>query len=344
MVGRYFLGDPLGQKAQLPYFGAIGTGEAPEVEVDKFTDSLNMTRTPHLRSTSRSRSVATWSLILATALAASACSLGQPQAGEITTIDVDQAPASATSDEVLVIAETTTAPPTTAASPSTVPPTTAATPSTTADAPSTTEPPVAGEPLDFGPQAGTRLIVVGVEHDDVLNFRVDPDPQSTIVATAGPLVPSSIVAQGKSWAAPSGVWWLVTIEGESAWANQRYLAGAGNTFDITAQALADLGSARFETLEDAGETVAAQRVTDSGPEPRFAHPIEPILHETGGTLVVDVLDLGDDSVKGERLLITVVPIFDDSGDEGAQDVIGVQVISVEVTPLCARGVSGGLCL
>lgn len=329
----------------MPYRGPTGSGEEPEVAAATTVDSQNMTRTPHLSS---ARPLVARSALVAMALVAGACSLNGPEAAETTTIEVDNTAPSTTATETLtseqepesvtpVVADAT--PPTTAAPSTSVPSTVASTVVASSD------PDVAGEPLDYGPRAGTQLIVVSVEHDDVLNFRVDPDPQSTIVATAAPIGSHDIVALGSSWAAPSGVWWLVEIDGQTAWANQAYLAGAGNTFDATSEALADLGSAGFETLVDAGETVSRQRVFDDGPEPQFAQVNEAVLHENGGMLIVDVLNLGDDSVKGERLFITVEPIFDeDSGDEGAQNVIGVRVISVEIMPLCGRGVSEGLCV
>ncbi len=212
---------------------------------------------------------------------------------------------------------------------------------------STTVPPVnvAGEPLDFAPAAGTPLMVVGVAHDDVLNFRVDPDPQATILTAAAPLVEADIVSAGAAWSHPTGVWWMVTVDGQTAWANQRYLAAAGGTFDVSAEVLADLDGAEYEVLLDAGMAAAGTRVNGGGPEPRFVQANEALLFDDRGWITIDVLDLGDDSVKGERLLVTVETIFDeDSGEPGAQDVLGVRVVSVEVTPLCGRGESDGFCL
>lgn len=208
------------------------------------------------------------------------------------------------------------------------------------------QPDVPGEPLDFGPAKGTKLIVVGVMYDDTLNFRVDPSPKATIVSTAAPLASADIVAAGEAWSAPGGVWWKVSIGGNDAWANQKFLGMEGNVINELDAVEADLGTLEFGDLREAALTVANSRASDSDPTSRVQFAEEPLAFDTAtGSVVVDVLDLGDDSVKGERLRIWVENIYDESsGDEGAQDLIGVEVISVEATSICGRGVSDeGLC-
>ena len=204
------------------------------------------------------------------------------------------------------------------------------------------EPVVPGSPLDFGPAAGTSLTVVGVRYDDRLNFRAHPSPSATILDTAVPLGDASIVALGEAWQAPSGVWWKVSIDGTEAWANQRFLGSTVAGVERFGDVANDLDSLEFETLTDATLAVAQTRASTE-PESRVVVIIEPLLFEDGGRAIVDVLDLGDDALKGERLDVTVETIYDESGAEGAQDVLGVRVTSVRIIPICGRGVSGGLC-
>lgn len=295
-----------------------------------------MTRTPHLTSTRHSHPLVARSALVALALVAGACSLGRPEAAETTTIQVDNtAPATTVvepvssepvSEVVVPVVEEVT--PSTTAVPSTVVPSTVV---------SSTPSPVAGEPLDYGPQAGTELIVVGVQHDDVLNFRVDPDPQATIVTTAAPLASHDIVALGSAWAAPTGVWWLVEIDGQMAWGNQGYLAAPGESRDLSEEIIDDLPNNEFQLVVEALMAVASSRVHDSGPEPVFVEV---------DSYTTDVLGFGDDSVKGERLTVTIELIFDEENgdDQPVQDSIGIRIVTVEVTPLCSRGVLNGLCV
>lgn len=210
--------------------------------------------------------------------------------------------------------------------------------------PEQAEPVVPGEPLDFGPRAGTELTVVGVDFDDVLNFRAEPDPSSEILAIAVPTADVEILALGEAWAAPTGVWWKVSIDGQEAWANQRFLGGSGAPADIFAVVAAELVTLEYESLEDASRAVAATRAS-TDPASRIVFATEPLAFDAiGGFVTIDVLDIGDDSVKGERLRIEVEFVFDEDGDEGAQDLLGVIVTAVEATPICGRGVSAGLCV
>lgn len=209
------------------------------------------------------------------------------------------------------------------------------------------EPPVegvAGEPLDFGPSLGTGLAIVGVAFDDTLNFRAEPAPDAEILEAFGPLSADlDISALGEAWAAPSGVWWKVNVAGTEAWANQAFLGGLGSTQSAFDQVAAEFGVLKFETVEAAALAVAELRASDD-PESRIVFVGEPLAFEVGGFAVVDVLDLPDDAVKGERIRVDVDIVFDEaSGEEGAQDVAFVVLTNVEITPICGRGVSGGLC-
>lgn len=203
---------------------------------------------------------------------------------------------------------------------------------------------IAGEPLDFGPSEGTPLAIVGVAYDDTLNFRVDPSPDAEVLASYGPLSGDlDTSALGSAWAAPSGVWWMVEVAGTTAWANQAFLGSLGNTINAFDQLSAELETLQFDSVEAAALAVAELRSSvDPASEIVFAG--EPLLFEIGGFAVVDVMGLGDDAVKGERLRIDVSVVFDEeSGEEGGQDVAYVVLADVEITAICGRGVSDGLC-
>lgn len=204
---------------------------------------------------------------------------------------------------------------------------------------------IEGQPLDFGPQVGTGLAIVGVAYDDELNFRDGPSVGADIVTSLAPLSDDlDMSALGEAWAAPSGVWWKVAVVGEEVWANQAYLGSLGSTFDGFDAVASELGVLKFEDVESAALAVAATRASDE-PESRFVFAGEPLAFDVGGFAIVDVLDLGDDSVKGERLRIDVDIVFDaESGEPGAQDVAFVVLTGVDITPICGRGTSEGLCV
>ncbi len=205
----------------------------------------------------------------------------------------------------------------------------------------------AGEPLDFGPAPGTLLHVVGVAWDDELNFRVSPDPASDIVLSAAPRRPLDLAAAGESWNAPGGVWWRVTVAGEDAWANQRYLGALGAPVAAFDQIAAELETLEYPTLDEVADAVAATRAS-AEPESRVVLVNEPLMFDAGGVLFVDVMDLGDDSVKGERIRIDLAPVWqaeEDAADAGEPELVAVRVTEIELTPICGRGVTtDGYCL
>ena len=202
----------------------------------------------------------------------------------------------------------------------------------------------AGEALDFGPSPGTPLAIVGVAFDDTLNFRDSPAPDADVLASFGPLSGDlDTSALGEAWAAPSGVWWKVDVGGTEAWANQAFLGSLGTTSAAFDEIAAELVILKFETVEAAALAVAEVRSSDD-PLSDIVFSGEPLLFETGGFAIVDVIGLGDDSIKGFRIRVEVETVFDEaSGEEGAQDVAFVVLSDVEITPICGRGVSDGLC-
>ena len=271
----------------------------------------------------------------------------------------------------------TTPTPTDAATPAD--PTTAA-PSDAADttAPSTSasemipvddqEPPPAedlpGEPYEYGPDEGTSLAVVGVDHDDVLNVRHVPFGE--IIATLGLANPiayllevrampsgepidwfdsgsGAIVATGRTRKLPTTVWHEVQVAGVTGWASGAYLAPIGLTDDITAHLIDRLGEQpEADTLVDlallVGEALASEE-----PPSRVVVTVGPTTFEALGEVTVDVLNIGDDSLLGYRLHVFAVP----AGDWMSEDPGPFSLRTVERTILCHshRGVTAdGLCV
>ncbi|MEZ5341191.1 MAG: hypothetical protein R2706_07010 [Acidimicrobiales bacterium] len=149
-----------------------------------------------------------------------------------------------------------------------------------------------------------------------------------------------IVSRGDLWLTPTSVWWHLTIDGDEAWANQKYLAAFGLTDDITSQVVASGVEKSAETIEALGLAVAASRASTD--------PVSTIVvvDESSGNrlslaeITVDVIGLGDDAQKGERLHIFANVVY----EEATETIMLFELKSVEATLLCSRGISDGLCL
>ncbi len=206
--------------------------------------------------------------------------------------------------------------------------TTAAT-STTAAVATTT---LAGEEIDFGPQAGDVLAVIGVRFDDVLNVRAGPGTDQPIVATLGP-TSNEAVATGHTRALPRSFWTEVTVGGVTGWASLAFLAHLGLTDDITSAVVDALGAVPTAgTMEELGMMVAE---TQASAEPRSDLVVveAPTVGDLG-EITIDVVGLGDDALRGVRLHVLAEPTSD-----------GFSLRTVEATLLCGRGVTAdGRCV
>lgn len=210
-----------------------------------------------------------------------------------------------------------------------------------------TEPPATdddlpGEPFDIGPPAGSQVDVVGVRYGDVLNFRVSPDPRAAIVDTVAPLATSpAVVSSGGGRLFTRSAWWEVTVGGEEAWANAAFLGMLGRTDDVFDEIEAVLPSTEAPTVEELGEAIGETRA--SGPVPRveLVTPVEG-LDAAGAEVTIDVIGLGDDALKGERLRLTLDLLFDDA-DAADPEIVGYRLVGAMQTLICWRGVSDGLC-
>lgn len=199
-----------------------------------------------------------------------------------------------------------------------------------------------GEPFDIGPRSGSTLDVVGVRYDDVLNFRTGPDPSAPIVDTVAPEASTPVVvSSGEGRLLASSVWWKVTVGGQPAWANFRFLGMLGVTDEVFDELDAALPSTSAPTAEALIEAIAASRA--DGPEP-FVELVTPVegLDAAGAQVTIDVLDLGDDAVKGERLVLTFELVFVDP-DADQPEVEAYELVGAQRTVICGRGLSGQLC-
>jgi hypothetical protein len=225
-----------------------------------------------------------------------------------------------------------TVPPTTAPAPETTTTTTTVPPTTSTTVPATTTPTtVPGEAIDFGPADGDVLGVVGVRHDDVLNVRSGPGTEFGVIAELDPTA-DDVVALGNTWSRPGSLWIEVDADGEEGWVNLRYVAYLGDTRDATSELIPDMSETRAETMLDLGSLVAEAVAGDSD-----AVSVMSVAPSVGdlGEVTYDVIGFEDDSVRGVRIHVFGTP---DAGGEG------FALKSVELTVLCSRGVSDGLCV
>ncbi|MDX1510337.1 MAG: SH3 domain-containing protein [Nitriliruptorales bacterium] len=215
-----------------------------------------------------------------------------------------------------------------AAAPEPTPSSPAASPATNEPSPHSTE--VPGQPFGRA-QAGAAYLVVGVAHDDTLNVRNGPGPGYDILTEIPPT--GQAVATGRDTIVDSGLWFEVDVAAVRGWASSSFLALAGATADITADVVADAGGTApsAATLEELGLLVADLRASTDPPS-NVVIVAGPNVGDVG-EITVDVVGLGDDAVKGERLAVFATPT--DSG---------FTLMSVEMTLLCDRGVDSGLCV
>lgn len=215
--------------------------------------------------------------------------------------------------------------------------TTAAASTTTTEAASTTvgDPgELPGEVIELYPYEGASLAVVGVERGDTLAVRSGPGTDFDVVHELSPLE-TEVIATGHNRQIDDSIWAEVDTNGDRGWANVAYLLHLGTTDDITDQLSDPSGELPAgETMVDVAEAVAAVRTSTEHPS-RVAIIEDPEVGELG-SITVDVIGMGDDSLGGERLHILAEPV-----PEGEAFVVQ----SVQRLSLCSRGVTDdGLCV
>ena len=205
-----------------------------------------------------------------------------------------------------------------------------------------------GEASDIGPANGAGLVVVGIASNSALNVRDVPigdviarldnelgaasDPgiyvrgpdSADIIATVD-LTPG-LIATGRTRLLSTSVWHEFTAGTVTGWSSATFLAQVGATDDITAQIVATMGEApTADTLTDLGRAVAQTMASDQPPS-RVVVSQAPVVRDGLGQVTVDVVGLGDDSVRGARLNVFAVPANGDSGP--------FTLRTVESTTLC----------
>jgi hypothetical protein len=158
-----------------------------------------------------------------------------------------------------------------------------------------------------------------------------PEPSSRVIAELDPTA-DDVVALGNTWSRPGSLWIEVDADGEEGWVNLRYVAYLGDTRDATSELMPDMSETRAETMLDLGALVAEAVAGDSD-----AVSVMSVAPSVGdlGEVTYDVIGFEDDSVLGARVHVFGTP------DEGGE---GFELKSVELTVLCSRGVSDGLCV
>ncbi len=192
---------------------------------------------------------------------------------------------------------------------------------------------LAGEPFDGPrPDAGDRVIVVGVAADDGLNVRAGPGTDEPVLFQLAPL--GVATATGSARLLPESIWYEVDGPEGVGWVSAAFVAEPGRTDDATAGIVDTLGATpTAETLLDLARTVAGTAAADEPPSD-VSIVAGPDVGDLG-EVTVDVTNLPDDALYGVRLHVFATEI--PSGE-------GFELRTVERTLLCRRGVTDdGLC-
>ncbi len=183
-----------------------------------------------------------------------------------------------------------------------------------------------------GPPSGTVWSVVGVAHDDTLNVRSQPGVDSPIVGVLEP-TEDEVAADGDARLVGSTIWWSVAVDALEGWASSSYLAMPGSTSDVTSAVTEANEGERpsADSLDDLAAEVARLRGADE-----MVVVVAASAGTTTGEVVIDLFMFGDDSVRGERILV--------AGQRSEGDTVW-GLYTAEATTLCWRGVdAGGLCV
>jgi hypothetical protein len=182
----------------------------------------------------------------------------------------------------------------------------------------------------FGPVAGEEIGVVAVAFDDVLNVRARPGPAEPIVATLDPL--ARTIATGRHREVADAVWWWEVAVGErTGWAYSAYLSRRGDPVDLSGIDT----TLTAVTLDELGRMVVASRLAAFDPDHTVTLVLAPRGEHDLAEVVFDVTGSGDDSVSGMRIHVYARPTDDRQA---------FQLQRVEVTTMCWRGVTSGVCL
>jgi len=224
-------------------------------------------------------------------------------------------------------------------------------PAATADA-------LAGDAIGFGPAAGDRLVVAGVESDDVLNVR--DEPMGAIVAmleiirgetderlwvrrpdssVAAYLEDDAVVATGRARSLGRSTWYEVTVGGYTGWASGAYLAYPAATEEVTDEVTQATGAIpQAATMDELAQVVIEALGPRLSGEPVIVSG--PGWFEGLAEVEVDFVVRGSRHF-GQRLYIGAAADID---WDGTHEIIDATLRSVTLQTLCTRGWNGQRCL
>ena len=153
---------------------------------------------------------------------------------------------------------------------------------------------------------------------------------------------TGVVATGNSRQLPTTIWHELQVGDLRGWASGTYLAQAGGTDDATSEVVDTLGELPVaDTMVELGLAVA-QTMVSQEPQSSVVVSGAPGLSGDLGQVTIDIFGIGDDSVRGFRLVVFAHP-----AENWTQDDPGPFTLkSVERTVLCHshRGASAeGVC-
>lgn len=181
-----------------------------------------------------------------------------------------------------------------------------------------------GTALDGYPEAGTSLLIVGVNAEEILNLRIGPGIEFDSIARLAPDTPLVATGRNRDLGAGAGIWYQVRAGEEVGWVIARYVAEPGASRDVTDTfSPAPTGDSRGAVVDAVvaawDQTGTAESIVVFGP----------VVQDESLQVRVDVLTPGDDSILGARLFVVA-----------AQAGTTFTVTRVTATQLCARGVAG----
>ena len=244
----------------------------------------------------------------------------------------DAATTSSASTSTTTAATTTTAALTTTTSGSSSSTTSTTVSTTAAPTTPTTTTELPGEASDLGPEAGDRLVVMGVAYDDTLNVRAAPGANQPIVHELAPTA-DDLIALGRTRRLPGSFWHQIEVDGISGWVNASFVGQPGPVDDVTASVVQRMGGIpEAGTMLELGDLIAGALAVDDPPS-RIILTVAPTEGDLG-EVTFDIVGLEDDAVSGFR-----IHIFGAPGGEG------FYLDTVEARNFCSRAVdSQGFCV
>ena len=191
-----------------------------------------------------------------------------------------------------------------------------------------------GEPFEGILPTGAVLGVINVAADDQLNVRERPGADQPILDALAPLTTGLIfTGRERLLGPPTAVWYEIEVGNVVGWVHSRYAAPQAGTFDITSEVVTAVGSIPTgATIDEVGATVLEARSRFADPRPTSIVVDGPSVGDLS-EITYDLTGFGDDSVLGERLHLFIA----ETGNDDAP----LELRSVEVTYLCARGSGTG---